>query len=97
MKNWTIGKRIITGGVVLIVLLFVVAGVAASALTNLERFAGVRLRDDAIPGMVYVSDMTVFALRGYIRAIVAGVRPSPRRATRTSPKVRKMSPRSRRP
>ncbi|HEY9249351.1 MAG TPA: MCP four helix bundle domain-containing protein, partial [Rariglobus sp.] len=72
MKKWTIGKRIITGGAVLIALLFVVAGVASSALANLERFAGNRLRDDAIPGIIYASDMTAFAMRGYIRAIVAG-------------------------
>jgi methyl-accepting chemotaxis protein len=72
MKTWTIGKRIITGGAILIGLLLVVGGVAVSALSQLEKFAGARLRDDAIPGITYCSEMATDSLRIYICALVAG-------------------------
>jgi len=72
MKNWTIGKRIITGGAILVALLLIVGGGAIYSFSSLEKYAAARLRDDAVPGMVYSSDMAEFALRGYIRTIMAG-------------------------
>jgi len=71
MNNWTIGKRIIANNLILIALLLTVGTVAYLSLGRLEKFATARLRDDAIPGIVYSSEMTQFALRGYIRTLVA--------------------------
>ncbi|MFT3867559.1 MAG: methyl-accepting chemotaxis protein [Nibricoccus sp.] len=76
MKNWTIAKRITTGGTTLLVLLLVVSAVAVSALSRLETFAGKRLRDDAIPGIVYASELTSQTLRGYIRLLMAANAPT---------------------
>jgi methyl-accepting chemotaxis protein len=75
MKNWTIGRRIITGGVTLITLLLIVAGVGTTSIGSLEKYAGQRLRDDTVPGMIYMSEVGFYALRGYIRTIVAGGAP----------------------
>jgi len=72
MKNWTIGKRIIIGGAILVALLLIVGGGAIYSLSSLEKFASARLRDDAIPGIVYASDMMQYGLRAYIRTLVAG-------------------------
>jgi len=72
MKNWTIAKRITAGGAILIALLLVVSAVAISALSRLEQFAGARLRDDSIPGIVYASEISAQSLRGYIRLLMAG-------------------------
>jgi methyl-accepting chemotaxis protein len=66
MKNWTIGKRIITGGAILIALLLLIGGVAVSSLSSLENFAGARLRDDAIPGIVYAGEISVLSLNNFI-------------------------------
>ncbi|HEY9248614.1 MAG TPA: methyl-accepting chemotaxis protein, partial [Rariglobus sp.] len=75
MKTWTIGKRIITGGTILIVLLLIVGSVAISALSRLEQFAGSRLRDDAIPGIVVMGEMFTQSLRGQLRVMLAGASP----------------------
>ena len=71
MKNWTIAKRITAGGATLLVLLLVVSAVAVTALSRLERFAGDRLRDDAIPCIVDAAELTSQSLRGYIRVLMA--------------------------
>jgi methyl-accepting chemotaxis protein len=71
MKNWTIGKRIITGGATLIALLLVLGLVVVMALSNLEKFAGSRLRDDAITGINYSADMYAHASSSYISALTA--------------------------
>jgi methyl-accepting chemotaxis protein len=67
VRNWTIGKRIITGNSALVALLLIVGGVAFAAFSRLEQFAGARLRDDAIPGIVESGEMSVALLRSYIR------------------------------
>ena len=72
MKNWTIAKRITAGGTTLLALLLLVSAVAVIALSKLEQFAGARMRDDAIPGLVYSSELTSQSLRGYIRLLMAG-------------------------
>jgi len=71
MKNWTIGKKIIAGISTLLFLLAIVGVVAITGLTRLENFAAAHLRDDAIPGIVYMGDVAQFGLRGYIRTLVA--------------------------
>jgi len=78
VKNWTIGKRIITGGAILIALLLTVSGVALSALSKLEHFATARMRDDAIPGIVYSADLVNFIQRGYIRSLQANAATDPK-------------------
>src|SRR5580658_10134177 len=67
VRNWTIGKRIIAGNSALVALLLIVGGVAFTAFSRLEQFAGARLRDDAIPGIVESGEMSVALLRSYIR------------------------------
>jgi methyl-accepting chemotaxis protein len=79
VKNWTIGKRIITGNAALVALLLIVSTVAFLALSKLEQFAGARLRDDAIPGIVQSSEMSVALLRSYIRVVQVGAAPDPER------------------
>ena len=77
MKNWTIGKRIITGGTILIALLLIVGGIAITSLRSLAHFASASLRDDAIPGIVNCSDLAVYNLRGHVRALMAGHQTDP--------------------
>jgi methyl-accepting chemotaxis protein len=72
MKNWTIGKRIITGGAVLLAFLLIVSGVAITSLSNLEKFAGNQLRDDAVPGIVSSSEIAQHTMQGHISALMAG-------------------------
>jgi len=71
LNNWTIGKRIITGGTILIALLLVVSGVALYSLFNLEKFAGARLRDDTLPGIIEAGRATTASLNSYIRSMEA--------------------------
>lgn len=71
MKHWTIGKRIITGGATLIALLLVVGALGVSALRHIESTATSRLRDDAIPGMVAMSDIGDGTLKGHIQVLMA--------------------------
>jgi methyl-accepting chemotaxis protein len=71
MNNWTIGKRIITGGVSLIALMLVISGVAILSLTNLEHFASAGLRDDVMPGIVYAGQITTASARNYIQVLTA--------------------------
>jgi methyl-accepting chemotaxis protein len=77
VKNWTIGKRIITGNAALVALLLVVSFAAFSAFSQLENFAGARLRDDAIPGIVQSGEMSVALLRSYIRVVQVGAATDP--------------------
>lgn len=72
MGDWTIGKRIIAGGVALVGLLLVVGGVAVTTLGHLQSLAGARMRDDAITGVTFSADMSAFASRSYINAFMAG-------------------------
>jgi methyl-accepting chemotaxis protein len=72
MKDWTIGKRIIVGETILMVLLLIVGGIGLVSLTRLKNFASLRLRDDAIPGLIYGSQMAEYSLRSHIRALMAG-------------------------
>ena len=71
MKNWTVGKKIVAGISILLLLLAIVSSVSITGLTRLENFAAARLRDDAIPGIVYMGDVAQYGLRGYIRTLVA--------------------------
>jgi methyl-accepting chemotaxis protein len=71
MKNWTIARRIILGGSLILALLLTVSAVSRSALVRLEDFAGSRLRDDAIPGLINISEITSQSLRSYIRILSA--------------------------
>jgi len=71
MNNWTIAKRISVGGATLLTLLLIVSTVAVFALLRIERFAGTRLRDDAIPCIVDAAELTSQSLRGYIRVLMA--------------------------
>ncbi|MFT3866889.1 MAG: methyl-accepting chemotaxis protein [Nibricoccus sp.] len=71
MKNWTIAKRITAGGATLLILLLVVSIIAVTTLSRLQTFAGEKLRDDAIPGIVHSAEITAQSLRGYIRLLMA--------------------------
>jgi len=71
MKNWTIAKRIIAGGVLLLALLLIVGGLGVSTLRHIEDLAVARLRDDAIPGVVYMSEISTYSLRAHVRTLLA--------------------------
>ena len=72
MKNWTIGKRIISGGTILLVLLLTVGIASVLALSNIKHQAKVRLQDDALPGIISASDIATYSARVYIRTLMAG-------------------------
>ncbi len=72
MKQWTIAKRIIIGGATLLALLLAVAAIGIISLRGIERLTINRLRDDAIPGIVNMADVTANVLRGEIQALKAG-------------------------
>lgn len=74
MKNWTIKRRILTGGLILLGLLLLVSGMSIYNFYELKSFSERRLRDDAIPCLAYVSEMAEYSLRSYIRVIIAGTR-----------------------
>jgi methyl-accepting chemotaxis protein len=86
MKNWTIAKRITSGGAMLLLLLLIVGAVAVTALTRLESYAESRLRDDAIPGLVHAAELTSQSLRGYIRILMASNSPT---ATKRDENIKK--------
>ena len=73
MKHWTIGKRIITGGATLIALLLLVGALGVNALRQIEHTATARLRDDAIPGIVAMSDIAEHTLGGHIHILMANL------------------------
>jgi len=77
MNSWTISRRILTGGALLISLLLMVGTLWMLSVGKLERIAARELRDDKIPGIIYSGEATSFALRGYIRALVAGTSKDP--------------------
>jgi methyl-accepting chemotaxis protein len=71
MKNWTIGKRIIIGGVSLLALLLVVGTTSIVALKQIKGVAEKRIRDGAIPAIVSFADIGTLSLRGHINALMA--------------------------
>ena len=71
MKNWTIGKRIVSGGGALIALLILVGAIGAVSLRNIERLAIDRLRIDAIPSIINMAEISTGSLRGHILALTA--------------------------
>jgi len=77
MKNWTIAKRITAGGATLLGLLLIISAVAFSSLNRLEQFSSQRLRDDAIPGIIYSADIMTESLRDYIRVLMAAAATTP--------------------
>ncbi len=70
MKNWTIGRRIITGVSALIALLLFISGVAYYEFTSLGKEIE-DLRTDTLPCVVDSSEMTSNLLRGHIRLLMA--------------------------
>jgi len=77
MKNWTIGRRITLGGATLLLLLLTVGAVAFVALRNISVLARDRLQNDAIPGIVGISDIGTYSLRSHIRTLMAGAATDP--------------------
>ena len=75
MKNWTIGKRIISGGTLLLALLLAVGIAGILALSNIKHLAKARLQDDALPGIIYASDIGTSTAWSYIRTLLAGSTP----------------------
>lgn len=72
MKNWTIAKRIMLGGALLLATLITVGAFGGLALRHIESLTISRLRDDAIPGIVSMAAMNAQTLRGHIRVLMAG-------------------------
>ena len=71
MKNWTIGKRIVAGGAALITLLVVVSAIGVLSLRKIERLAIDRLREDSIPGIINMAEISTGTLRAHIRVLTA--------------------------
>jgi methyl-accepting chemotaxis protein len=71
MKNWTIAKRIITGGATLLALLLIVGAAGVTALKSIEDLAISRLRDDAIPGIITIADISTHTLNAHIATLMA--------------------------
>jgi methyl-accepting chemotaxis protein len=71
MNHWTIGKRIIIGGATMLALFLAVGALGVNALRNVENTAASRLRDDAIPGIVTMSDIGEHTLAGHIQVLLA--------------------------
>ena len=71
MKNWTISKRIIAGGALLLSLMLAVSLVTFVAFSRLEDFAGRHLRDDAIPGILEMGKISTYSLSAQLRALAA--------------------------
>lgn len=77
MKNWTIGKRILFGGLIMLVALVLVGGDATLALFRIRALAFDGLKNDAMPGIIEMSTITDYNLRVQIRALMAGNAPTP--------------------
>jgi len=71
MNHWTIGKRIVIGGATMLALLLTVGALGVIALRNVENTASSRLRDDAIPGIIAMSDIGEYTLAGHIQVLLA--------------------------
>ncbi len=91
MKNWTIAKRINLGNGMLIGMLMLVGALASFSLNKLQTFAGSELRDDAIPGIIYSSDMAQLSLRGYLSLLMAGNTSDPAQRAAWIAQVEEMS------
>ena len=73
MKNWTIAKRIVSGGALLLALLAVAIGLGVFALKTIENLAVANLQNDAVPGTILAVDMTTYTYRAHIRTLMAGM------------------------
>lgn len=67
MKNWTIAKRIITGGALILGLLFLVGSIGVYGLRTIKGIVVANLQQDALPGLITAGDMQAYFLRGHIR------------------------------
>ncbi|HTI69094.1 MAG TPA: methyl-accepting chemotaxis protein [Candidatus Limnocylindria bacterium] len=71
-KKWTIRRRIVSGGALLIALLVIASVVATVGFSRLKTFAVSRLRDDTIPGVMYCGEMVNHCFIGHIYVLRAG-------------------------
>lgn len=71
MKNWTIGKRILFGGFVVLAALLLAGGDSLWALRSIRSLAETRLKSDVIPGLVEMATITDYALRVQVRGLMA--------------------------
>jgi methyl-accepting chemotaxis protein len=71
MKNWTIARRIITGGAILIAFYLLSNAMSLVSVFKMERFAAHDLQADAIPGIVEMSTIAERSMRGHIRVLSA--------------------------
>ena len=72
MNQWTIGRRILSAGALLLGLLLLVGGIGVGALTRLEGLAGSGIHADAVPSIVSVAETTAYTLRSHLRTVAAG-------------------------
>lgn len=69
-NSWTIARRIIVGGALLIALLLTVSAVGYIALREAAHRAKSRLEEDSIPGIVYSAEMFAQCQRAQIRVLM---------------------------
>ncbi len=72
MNNWTIAKRIISGGGLLLGFLVLAIGLGVYALKSIEKMAVTDLQNDAVPGTIQAVDMTSYTFRAHICTLMAG-------------------------
>ena len=72
MKNWTIGRRIVAGGAILLGLLIAVGGVAIYALNQVGQIGRTGLQQDAIPALNTAANLTVYFFRGQVWSLTSG-------------------------
>jgi hypothetical protein len=76
MKNWSIGKRILIGNAALVALLLIVGTIGVKALREIDELAINRLRNDAIPGIIGITDVAVGTSRAHVAATEANSAPN---------------------
>jgi len=72
-SRWTIGQRILAAGAAVIALFLLVGVIAGLGFSRLESYARDRLRDDTVPGAVYMGVQTENAMRAHNRLVTAGI------------------------
>jgi len=76
-NQWTIARRIITGGALIITLLLTVAAVGYFSLRAAADRADQRLVNDAVPGIVYSAELFAQSQRLQIRALLLATTTDP--------------------
>jgi len=70
MNSWTISRRILSAGLLAIVAMIAIGGIGYFALTNIRTMAVDRLKEDAIPGIVAMSEIEALLLDNQVSVVM---------------------------